>query len=85
MKQKFRKLEFVQIGDKTAIIDGSYSQIHGGHDIESYQVYILSDNPIVVTNKKAWFHEKQITKIDPDLQNPQFAEELIENYNLRFK
>lgn len=83
MKQKFRKLEFVQIGADTAIIDGSYSQIYGGENVEDYQVYILRRGVLSIKNKIAWVNERDIQPIDHDLQNRDVAEQLIENYNLR--
>lgn len=83
MLQKFKKLSFVQIGPKVAIIDGSYSQIHGGTNIHDYQVYILKKDVLVIEDKKAWVNENDIEAINDSLQNSDLAEELIESYNLR--
>lgn len=59
MKQKFRKLTFVHVSkdmpshmghfesDFDAIIEGTYSQLHGGKDIDSYALYQLEDGKIM--------------------------------------
>lgn len=91
MKQKFGKLSFVRVGEITnpckshfdsnfdAIVDGTYSQLHGGDDIQSYCVYKLKNGKVV--NKIAWYDESELTFL-PN-QDRDKAEQLIEDYNLR--
>jgi hypothetical protein len=93
MKQKFGKLTFVNVtkdmpfymkhfdcGFK-GIVDGTYSQIYGGRNINSYAIYKLEDGKVV--NRISWYEENQL-EFDEG-QNRDLAENLIEEYNLRRK
>ena len=92
MNQKFRKLSFVKISkdmpscmshfdsDFIGIVDGTYSQQYGGSNVTSYSVYKLDDN-FTVVNRIAWYEEDQLSLIPS--QDPIFAEELIEEYNMK--
>ena len=90
MKQKFRKLSFVRVCDEMptgmkhfesgfdAIVDGTYSQICGGDDINSYSLYQLKNGEVV--NCISWYRENQLTALEENDRDK--AEELIEAYNL---
>lgn len=90
MKQKFRRLAFVHVAkdmpeymshfpsDFDAIVEGTYSQLCGGKDIDSYSLYQLESG--VIVDNISWYEENQLTLLDT--QNPERAEELIEKYNL---
>ncbi len=91
MKQKFRKLSFVHVGnnmpsemshfdkDFDAIVDGTFSQIHGGRDIDSYAVFKIKDGKII--NWIAWYKEDQLSLL-PE-QDIYKAEDMIEEYHFR--
>lgn len=91
MKQKFRKFSFVHVGaempdhmshfesDFDAIIEGTYSQLFGGTDIDNYSLYRLRDGRIVYT--LSWYEENQLVLL-PE-QDSEKAEEMVEKYNLR--
>ena len=91
MKQKFGKLWFVSVCDEMpphmshfesgfdAIVCGTYSQIYGGDDIDSYSLYVIRDKKIV--NCISWYKENQLTLLDRHSRD--LAEEMIEEYNLR--
>ena len=93
MKQKFKKLSFVHIvvdkkktpemshfnSDFDAIVNGTYSQLHGGYNIDSYDIYMLKNGKIV--NELAWHRESQLTLL-PN-QDRDLAEEMIEEYHLQ--
>ena len=91
MKQKFRKFTYVHVckeipdsmsgfdSDFDAIIEGSYSQLCGGDDIESYMLYKLENGKIV--NNLGLYEEDQLIALKA--QNRDKAEELVEEYNLR--
>ena len=91
MKQKFRKLTFVKVSDKLpdcmshfpcgfiAIVNGTYSQIYGGRNIESYSLYVVENGKVV--NSIAWYYEDQLTEL-PE-QDRAKAENMIEDYNFR--
>jgi hypothetical protein len=90
MKQKFRKLTLVHVckdmpsyqshfeSDFDAIVCGTYSQIYGGDDIDSYSLYKIKDGKIV--NHISWYEENQLTELEG--QDRERAEEMIEEYNL---
>ena len=91
MKQKFGKLTFVHVckempewmshfeSDFDAIVNGTYSQIYGGNDIDSYSLFVLSKDGKKIINSISWYHEHQLTKLEK--QNKELAEELIETYH----
>lgn len=93
MRQKFGKLSFVHIckdmpehkdhfgSDFDAIVDGTYSQMYGGDNIDSYAVYKLENGKIV--DFVAWYHEEMLTLLPT--QDRDLAEKLIEDYNFRDK
>jgi len=90
MKQKFRKLTFVNVSKDMpsymshfdngfqGIVDATYSQHYGGSDIEHYSVYKIEDGK--VCDKIAWYEENQLTAREE--QDSLKAEEMIEAYNL---
>ena len=71
IKQKFHRGNLVRIADDlglsrshfksgcNVIIEGSYADRYGGHDIDSYSVIFPEDG-----NSCAWYHEDQLTLID---------------------
>jgi len=71
LKQKFRRGNLVRIADDlgesmshftngcNAIIIGTYSQLHGGFDIDSYQIMFPETGDTC-----AWYNEWQLTLID---------------------
>lgn len=91
MKQKFRKLSFVKVADKMpphmshfecgfiGIVDGTYSQMFGGDNIDSYCLYVVEDDEIV--DQIAWYKEYQLELFDE--QDSLKAEEMIEEYNFK--
>jgi len=91
MKQKFRKLTFVKVTDNmpddmsrfdkgfVGIVDGTYSQLYGGSNINSYVLWKIEDGEIV--NRIAWYYENQLTEL-PE-QDRLKAEEMIESFNLQ--
>lgn len=93
MKQKFRKLSFVHVckdmpkqmshfdSDFDAIIEGTYSQLYGGTDIDSYSIYMIKDGKVV--NCIAWYKENQLTLLKK--QDRKKAEEMIEEFNFRLE
>ena len=85
MKQKFRKLTSVRVKGSLSnntecdgIINGTYSQIFGGDDIDSYSVYIVEKDKVV--DCISWIEESQLTEV-PN-QDREKAEEMIEVFNL---
>lgn len=90
MKQKFRKLTFVKVCDEmprymshfhsgfVGIVDGTYSQIHGGggRDLTQYCLFRVKDGKVV--GRGAWYDEDQLTEMDE--QDSLKAEEMIEEY-----
>ena len=91
MRQKFRKLTFVKVDSKmppemahfdsgfVGIINGTYSQIYGGTNINSYSLYKIEGGKI--TNTISWYRENQLTEL-PE-QDRKKAEEMIEAYNFK--
>ena len=91
MKQKFGKLTFVHVckdmpvhmkhfeSDFDAIVCGTYSQIYGGNDINSYSLYVIENGKVV--NSISWYKEYQIIALED--HNYKNAEEMIEEYNLQ--
>ena len=91
MKQKFGKLKFVRVCDEMpgnmkyfdsgfdAIVCGTYSQIYGGINTESYSLYKIDSGKVV--NRISWYYEPQLTLLDE--QDMDKAEQMIEDYNLR--
>lgn len=89
MKQKFRILSFVRVckempeymshfdSDFDAIVEGTYSQLHGGRDVDSYSLYKIQDGKIV--DNISWYEEDQLTLL-PD-QDREKAEEMVEDYH----
>jgi hypothetical protein len=65
--------------DFDAIVDGTYSQLHCGDDIDSYFLYKLIDGKIV--DHCGWYKECQLTQID--IHDRNIAEDMIEVYNLK--
>ncbi len=90
MKQKFRKLTFVKVGNDMppsmrffdkgflGIVDGTYSQLCGGDNINSYALYKIEDG--VIVNRLAWYKEYQLT--EEAEQDRDKAEDMIEDYTL---
>ena len=88
-RQKFRRLSFVHVqrempssmahfdSDFDAIVEGTYSQLYGGRNIDSYSLYRLEGNKIV--DNLSWYHEDQLTLL-PE-QDAEKAERMIEEYN----
>ena len=88
MKQKFRKLTFVRVCDEMprtmshfdsgfiGIVEGTYSQMFGGPNVDSYSLFKVEDNKVV--NCIAWYHESQLTAIEE--QDTLSAETMIEEY-----
>ena len=93
MKQKFGKLTFVHVckempevmshfdSDFDAIVDGTYSQLFGGKDIDSYSLYKLNGNGKKIIDNISWYHEHQLSALEK--QDEKLAEELIETYQQR--
>lgn len=93
MKQKFRKLTFVHIckempshmscfeSDFDAIVNGTYSQLYGGKDIDSYSLFVLRGDGKKIIDKISWYKECQLTALEK--QDSKLAEELIEKYHMR--
>lgn len=93
MKQKFRKLSFVRVCDVMppemahfeagidAIVEGTYSQLYGGSNVEDYALYILKKGKVV--DQIAWYREDQLSLLP--VQDRDKAEEMIEEFNLRQK
>ena len=91
MKQKFSKFSFVHVckkmpkemshfeSDFDAIVEGTYSQLYGGKDINSYSLYMLEKGKII--DNIAWYYEKQLTLLSE--QNKDKAEQMIEDYNFQ--
>jgi len=90
MKQKFRKLSFVKVADEMpehkshfdkgfiGIVDGTYSQLYGGGDVQSYALFKVEDG--MITNHISWYDEDLLTLL-PE-QDKEKAEEMIEAYHL---
>jgi hypothetical protein len=90
MKQKFKKLSFVHVckdmpsemrhfpSDFDAIVEGSYSQLYGGNNVNSYSLYQIENGMII--NNVSWYKESQLTLLP--IQDRDKAEEMIEKYNL---
>ncbi len=91
MRQKFKMFSFVHVTkdlswsmkhfdcDFDAIVGGTYSQIFGGTNINSYKLYQLKDGEIY--QPIAWYYEDQLTLLSE--QNREKAEQMIEDYNFR--
>ena len=91
MKQKFRKLTFVQVADEMppemahfdkgfkGIVDGTYSQMFGGSDIDSYSIFKIKGDKVV--DCIAWYEEDQLTEL-PE-QDREKAERMIEEFHLK--
>ena len=62
-----------------AIIDGTYSQIYGGDNIDSYSLFKIENGKIV--NHISWYKENQLSLLE--VQDRDKAEDMIEEY--RFK
>lgn len=90
MKQKFGKLKFVHVtkdmppymahfdSDFDAIVEGTYSQIYGGKDTQSYCLHKINNNKVVKTI--SWYKEDQL-EFTP-MQDMEKAEQMIEDYHL---
>jgi hypothetical protein len=88
MKQKFKKLSFVHVckdmpsemrhfpSDFDAIVEGTYKQLCGGDDVDSYSLYMLQNGKIV--NCISWYYEDQLTLLP--YQDKIQAKKLIEKY-----
>ena len=93
MRQKFRKLTFVKVTETmppemrhfpkgfVGIVDGTYAQIYGGTNIDSYGLYVLENGCVV--NRIAWYKENQLTALPEEEQDRLRAEEMIEEYIFR--
>ena len=93
MKQKFKELTFVHITkdlpksmshfecDFDAIVEGTYAQLWGGDDVDSYSVYQLRKGKIV--NCISWYHEDQLIAL-PN-QDRRKAKELIGSYIIKVR
>jgi len=91
MKQKFKPYSFVHVckempeymshfdSDFDAIVEGTYSQLYGGTDIDDYSIYQIKDGKIV--NRISWYHENQLTLL-PE-QDYDKALEMAEAYNFK--
>lgn len=91
LRQKFGKFKFVRICDEMpscmshfpsgldAIVEGTYSQLYGGENIDSYSLYLIKDG--VVVNTGSWYCEDQLTLLDE--QDFEKAEIMVETYNFR--
>jgi hypothetical protein len=89
MKQKFKAYSFVRVCDKMpvhmkhfpsgfdAIVGGTYSQLYGGHNIKSYNLYPIKNGKVV--NSISWYQEEQLTTI----KYKGNAQEMVENYHLK--
>jgi hypothetical protein len=90
VKQKFGKLSFVHVtkdmptwmshfdSDFDAIVEGTYSQMYGGKDVDSYSLFKIENGKIV--NCISWYHEPQLTLL-PE-QDRDKAEAMIEEYRM---
>lgn len=90
MRQKFKRFSSVRVCDDMppqmahfdsgfdAIVDGTYSQICGGNDIDSYALFKVEGGEVV--NRISWYREMQLTAAD--VQDRDRAEEMVEVYNL---
>jgi hypothetical protein len=70
-KQKFPRFSFVHVSknmpqcmshfdnDFDAIVEGTYKQLHGGYDVNSYAVYQIKKG--VIVDNIAWYRENQLT------------------------
>ena len=88
MRQKFRRLAFVHVckdmppwmahfdSDFDAIIDGTYSQLYGGRDVDSYSLFQIEDGQVV--NHISWYKEEQLTLLPKQDQGK--AEQMVEDY-----
>lgn len=88
MKQKFRWLTFVKVTDNMpetmkhfpkgfkAVVQGTYKQLYGGEDVDSYSLYVIKDNEIV--NTLSWYYENQLTEL-PE-QDRLKAMDMVEDY-----
>lgn len=63
--------------DFDAIVEGTYSQLYGGTNINSYSLYQIEDGDIV--DNISWYYEKQLTLL-PN-QDRDKAEEMTEKFN----
>ena len=89
MKQKFRRLTLVKVAEKMrsnmshfdsgfiGIVCGTYSQLYGGKDFDSYCLYKVENDKII--NRISWFNENQLKELPT--QNRMKAEQLIDEYN----
>jgi hypothetical protein len=89
MKQKFKAFSFVRVCDEMpqhmvhfdkgfdAVVRGTYSQIYGGKDIDSYSLFKIRNGKIIATI--SWYDEDQLTQID----NAGDPQEMVEDYHLR--
>jgi hypothetical protein len=65
--------------DFDAIVNGTYSQLYGGTDIDSYSLYKISGDRIV--DSISWYKEDQLTLLSK--QDINKAEEMIEQFNFK--
>lgn len=95
MIQKFRKLSFVRVGkmpqhmahfdgEIDAIVDGTFTQIHGGRgqegrSLRQYCLFLVRDG--VIYNHVSWYEEDQLTLLT--VQDSLLAEQMIETYQTR--
>jgi hypothetical protein len=91
MKQKFRKLSFVKVCDEMppmmrhfesgfeAIVAGTYSQIYGGGDTDSYSLFQIENGKIV--DCISWYEENQLTLSEN--QDRDKAEDMIKEYMMK--
>jgi len=90
MKQKYPKLLFVHVckempsdmshfdSDFDAIVEGTYAQLHGGRDVDSYSIYKIRGGRIV--NTISWYEEYQLTSLEE--QDKKLAKAMIKTYRL---
>jgi hypothetical protein len=84
VKQKFRKLSFIRVCnefdcDFDAIVEGTYSQMYSGCDIQSYSIYKIEDGEIV--DNCSWYDENELTLL-PN-QDRDKAKKMIKEYKLK--
>ena len=91
MTQKFPKLTFIKVTSEMpqemshfeagfeGIVEGTYSQMYGGRDVDNYSVWMIRNGKVV--NRISWYRENQLTAL-PE-QSRERAEQMIEDYNFR--
>ena len=64
-----------------AIVGGTYSQLYGGEDTDSYCIYQIENGKII--NRISWYEEDQLTLLEK--QDKELAKIMIEAYNFKLK